>query len=295
MYYFHFQKNKTHIYQKQNNYICLVFLSVFVIINRSSFYISHSGLLLVTTRSGGSEPERIFLPELVEEPTELDDTLDWHGVVHRNTNAWVLRVTSNIDDFVSCCFLDELLLQRPIPFNSEVNIHLTTEFMVGSVDVIPIRLVQKIIKHFTFHFCHSLVILNSTHLVHVADIKGSQIDTPHWWGVVVGAGRFLEGCPVVEDWHILFSFAKKTFVHDNDGGPSWTKVLLDTCVNNIIPFPIDFSRADIRTHVSDNHHVLRERVPREVVLSNLEPVHCFVDANMKVGSFAINFPGTWIR
>lgn len=69
---------------------------------------------------------------------KLNDALDRHGVVHRDTDTRIRGMTGNINDFVFFGLGDKLLLERSVPFDPEVDIDSASERLLGPVDVIAI-------------------------------------------------------------------------------------------------------------------------------------------------------------
>ena len=71
---------------------------------------------------------------------------------------------------------------------------------------------------------------------------------------------------------------------DNYGHASWTEVFLGTCVDTPKLAPVDWSRAEVRTHIADDDLALRYELPGEIV--ELNPSYGLVHAEVeKLGAW----------
>jgi len=124
-------------------------------------------------------------------------------------------MTLDVDALVFCRFYDQLGFQLPVSFDPEINVHSASEIFLGSIYIVAIGFIQEIVEHSTLDISHSVEIVNSTELVHVADVQGSHEDAPDGWCVVICTRRAFKLSPVVEDGNIFLSFAHNVFTADD--------------------------------------------------------------------------------
>lgn len=183
-----------------------------------------------------------FLESLFEnshEVCQIADALDWHGVIHVNSNAWVGVVSLKVYYASRSGTGNEFFFRLYITsVNSEDGVSLTAEGFVNPFWTIKsVWVIDEIPKHLASLLCQQLVVVQATHLVHIRYIESSYIHRPHGWSVVVCVWRVLELKPVSKYRCVLSSVSKEVFSDHNNSATSNAQVLLSTKVghSNLVP------------------------------------------------------------
>ena len=130
----------------------------------------------------------------------------------------------------------------------------------------------------------------TSHFVHVRNVHSCHIHRVNCGSVVVGVRGLLMQGPVAKDRAVFFSVTEEVFSYDHDSAPCGSKIFLSTHKNHSILIPSDWFSADIRRHISNDGHVLRNQVPREFFFIELKPVYSLVGAHIEERGILINLP-----
>ena len=111
----------------------------------------------------------MFSHKLPHEVAEVGNTSEWHGVVHRNSNALVEGMTLDLNDVLLLGLLNEEGFEIGVfPLDSEDDVNVTSISLVGDLGlVVSLALVNKVPKHLTSLLGKKGVVFETSVLVHV--------------------------------------------------------------------------------------------------------------------------------
>lgn len=198
---------------------------------------------------------------------EICNSLDGHGVVHRDSNAWVEEVSLNLNNACLSSIIDELLLHLGVAAaDSEDHVDSGANAFVCNLRFIIVSAsFKEVPQHLTSLIGQKLIVVKASHLIHIRAVETSNVHRIDARGVVIGVWGFFEFVPICENWSIRLLFTEQVFSNNHNGTSSCSEVLLGSHIHdsNLAIFPRNVAGSDIRAHVHANRNVFRNLVPWE--------------------------------
>lgn len=129
----------------------------------------------------------------------------------------------------------------------------------------------------------------NTLLEHESVVQSSDVDSPAVRSIVESARSLSVSFEVKKHWGSFLSVSNQTFLNNDESDSRGSHVLLGSGVNKVVSVPINRSGANVRAHIANNWHALRDLLPGEIVLY-FNSMNCLVVAEVEVSAFGIDIP-----
>jgi len=164
----------------------------------------------------------------------MSNTLNWHSVVHGNSDSWAEGVSFNLNDANFASLAHKCLLEFGVTtLDSEDDVDSASpDFLSEFGCIVTIGVVDEVPEHGTSLVCKINISIESSVLIHVCAVKSCNVHWHNSWSIIVGIRRFLMECPVTQNWAIWFSVSEQILSDDHNSTSCSSQVLLSSSINH---------------------------------------------------------------
>lgn len=198
-------------------------------------------------------------------------TLDIQGVINTDTNAWVWGMALELKETGLLSSLKELELKTSVGrwvliwwVDPEWNVDLAPEFLINWVGIESMWAIDHVIDHRASLLSEVLVGSKASIFNHVGGVESCDIDWVASWGVEVTIWWLVEKVPIQQVWSVLGLVSNKILSDDANSATRCSEILLGTCIDHAVLWPISLSWANVWAHVTDHWYSLRDKMEWEV-------------------------------
>jgi hypothetical protein len=235
----------------------------------------------------------ILISELLHEVDECLNSLESHGIVDAGAASSHRSVALELDQAVLASLLKELSLELVVLLDAEGNVHAGAISRVHRVREVVARAVDQVVEELALACGFSLKVREPALLLHVGEVKAGDVDGVASGGVVELGWSVTEDFPVKQEGRIFSHVrgADQVIADHRDANTCRAHVLLGASIDNSVFLPVNWARAKVGGHVTNECLVLGNGVVGEGTCTwELHSVNSLIVAIVEVSSIFIYVP-----